>query len=151
MRALTTTIWSMQPLLLFTGPSIAAATGLPFELTVYVAYGMMGLAQGGSTLIWGLGAMYFADRQDVPVYMGVHTGLTGLRRMLAPLVGAVIVSQYSFNAVFGVAWGLQLLAVAMVFTLARFESHGGRLEPFAEREEREARAETAARKNARKQ
>ena len=45
---------------------------------------------GGSTINWLTGSLYFADRERVTLYNSIHVALTGLRGLLAPLVGVLI-------------------------------------------------------------
>ena len=47
------------------------------------------VGMGGSTINWLTGSLYFADRDRVALYNSIHVGLTGLRGLLAPLVGVL--------------------------------------------------------------
>ena len=57
---------------------------------VFLAKVIMGVAQGATMLLWSLQQMYFARKEDVPKYMGVHCTLTGVRGLLAPFVGVFL-------------------------------------------------------------
>ena len=57
---------------------------------------MKGLTIGGSALSWNLAVGYLAPRKDVGRYMSLHVFFTGVRGMIAPLLGA-----YLFNHVMG--------------------------------------------------
>jgi MFS family permease len=47
-----------------------------------------GVALGGGTLVWMLGSLYYArNAEDAPIYLGIHTFLTGVRWALAPFAG----------------------------------------------------------------
>ena len=48
------------------------------------------VGMGGSTINWLTGSLYFADRERVTLYNSIHVALTGLRGLLAPLVGVLI-------------------------------------------------------------
>ncbi|MEE3373352.1 MAG: hypothetical protein VX346_28710, partial [Planctomycetota bacterium] len=48
------------------------------------------VGMGGSTINWLTGSLYFADRERVALYNSIHVALTGLRGLLAPLVGVLI-------------------------------------------------------------
>lgn len=135
MRTLTMAIWSMQPLLLYFAPQLSAAFGISLVAPVYLAYFFRGLAFGGSSLIWFLGAMYFASEDDVPIYMGLHLALTGLRMILAPQAAAWLVEVYSFETTFLVSYGLMIFALLLTVVLGSIEKRAGRLLSFAEREE----------------
>jgi len=50
-----------------------------------------GVAMGGGTLIWMLGSLYYARSRDrAPIYLGIHTVLTGVRWGLAPFAGVAL-------------------------------------------------------------
>lgn len=48
------------------------------------------IGMGGSTINWLTGSLYFATRERVALYNSIHVALTGLRGLLAPLVGVLI-------------------------------------------------------------
>ena len=49
-----------------------------------------GASRGGGMLAWNLGHNDFADRRMVPLYMGIHVTLTGVRGFLAPYLAVVL-------------------------------------------------------------
>ncbi|HVR75024.1 MAG TPA: MFS transporter [Planctomycetota bacterium] len=66
---------------------------------VYAGRVFRGIALGGGTLIWMLGALYYARTpQNVPIYLGVHTVLTGLRWALAPFAGVWLKAVFMDDA-----------------------------------------------------
>lgn len=70
--------WALCPFLIFFTDSI---TG------VMIGQVIAGLVQGGSSLVWQLGVNIFARQEEVPIYMGIHQTLTGIRGVLAPITG----------------------------------------------------------------
>lgn len=71
---------------------IAALTGyLPF---LYLASTASGLVRGGGILAWQLGHNDFADRRLVPLYMGIHQTLTGVRGAFAPFMGTFLLAGW---------------------------------------------------------
>ncbi|KPK77846.1 MAG: hypothetical protein AMJ79_02000 [Phycisphaerae bacterium SM23_30] len=54
---------------------------------VFLSRVITGLAMGGTKLAWRLGHMQFAPPEQDSLYMGAHIGLTGLRGLLAPVIG----------------------------------------------------------------
>jgi len=48
------------------------------------------IGNGGSTINWLTGSLYFAKEEHVSLYNSIHVGLTGLRGMTAPIVGVWI-------------------------------------------------------------
>jgi MFS family permease len=63
----------------------AAAFEIPQLL--YLASVIRGIAFGGGALAWTLGHLDFAPQERASQYMGVHVTLTGLRGLIAPLLG----------------------------------------------------------------
>lgn len=49
-----------------------------------------GASRGGGMLAWNLGHNDFADRRMVPLYMGIHVTLTGVRGFLAPYLAVTL-------------------------------------------------------------
>lgn len=48
------------------------------------------ISNGGGMINWLTGSMYFAKQEHVSLYNSIHVGLTGLRGMLAPMIGVWI-------------------------------------------------------------
>jgi len=63
----------------------AAAYQIPQLL--YLAAIIRGTAFGGGALAWTLGHLDFAPQERASQYMGVHVTLTGLRGLIAPILG----------------------------------------------------------------
>ena len=76
---------------------------------LYLSSALSGFAMGGANLLWMLGVMYFAKKEDVPLYMGLHTTLTGLRGLAAPWAGNYL------SGVLGGARYVWPISAAMVF------------------------------------
>jgi hypothetical protein len=51
---------------------------------------IQGFARGGGVLAWQLGHNDFADQRLVPLYMGAHQTLTGIRGLIAPIAGIAL-------------------------------------------------------------
>ena len=51
---------------------------------------IIGIQRGGGALAWQIGHNEFADRRLVPVYMGLHVTLTGLRGAIMPFLGVAL-------------------------------------------------------------
>lgn len=45
------------------------------------------IGNGGGTINWLTGSLYFAKQENVSLYNSIHVGLTGLRGMIAPMIG----------------------------------------------------------------
>lgn len=64
-------------------------TGLPF--LIYIGSVLQGLSNGGGQLTWALASSHFAPRmEDVPLYNGIHFVLNGIRGLVLPWVGSIL-------------------------------------------------------------
>jgi len=114
----------------------------PFAHTLWgfaAGRAIIAFVMGGSALVWTLGINYFARREDVPLYMGLHQSLTGIRGLIAPFVGIALAALlHSYRAVFFAAFLLMTAGtVVMISEVVRERRRtGGRLPSFeqAERE-----------------
>jgi len=103
LNGLLTTILAGAPLLLaFAHGPIGAYAGQIFY----------GLSMSGLNITWILGVLYFASEAAVPVYLGIHITLTGIRGLLAPFVAVAVHETLGPRAVYAASFGL--IAIAMV-------------------------------------
>ncbi|MEO0795220.1 MAG: MFS transporter [Verrucomicrobiota bacterium] len=68
-------------LLFFTGSSLPV---------IYLGALLVGFGMGGSLISWNLWITKIVDSDKVSAYMSVHTTLTGIRGILAPFLGYVV-------------------------------------------------------------
>ena len=73
---------------------IAALTMQPWLL--FLGASLKGLAFGGGVLAWNLGHHDFAPVEKASQYMGVHVTLTGIRGLLAPIVGVTLYETFEW-------------------------------------------------------
>lgn len=79
LRGILNLVFSVDLLLLAVAPTIG---------WVYLGRVFRGIALGGGALVWMLGSLHYAPSPEkVPIYMGIHTMLTGLRWAFAPFLG----------------------------------------------------------------
>lgn len=97
---------------------------------IYIASVLQGLAMSGAQLSWQLCVLEFAPKNRVGMYMGIHTMLTGVRGIIAPFIGAWLISAAGIGNTFLV--GFVMMAVSTVMMLR-----------FAWTNERRATDETA--------
>lgn len=89
-------------------------TGMVLGAIVY------GISNAGGDVAWGLWVTKFAPPERVADYMSVHTCFTGLRGVLAPLVGFYLVKHLSMPAL-GVFSALLIIAgTAFLFPEIKF-------------------------------
>lgn len=70
----------------------------------------LGAAFAGGKLGWNLGHNDFASDEQSTLYMGIHVTLTGLRGLLAPLIGVLVYQKLEF-------WGEGLGRFVLIFPL----------------------------------
>ncbi len=87
-------------------------------LAVAIGRAVFGVARGGGLLAWQIGHNDFTTPERANLYMGVHVTLTGLRGVLAPVLGMVV-----YLGTTGSAWlpavdgvGAHLFLVSAIFS-----------------------------------
>ncbi len=89
---------------------------------VYFGRIFRGIAMGGGTLVWMLGSLYFArTREQAPIYLGIHTVLTGTRWLIAPFVGVLFKYLFGQSArpIFLISFAAILFASILMLRDAR--------------------------------
>lgn len=100
---------------------------------LFLASAIRGFGFGGGALAWTLGHHDFAPPDQATRYMGVHVTLTGVRGLVAPIVGVefyVLINRLSPGSgswVFAICLGL-ILAGTIGFGLLRRAHLAGRLD-----------------------
>jgi hypothetical protein len=90
LRGILNLVFAIDLLLLAVAPTIG---------WVYLGRVFRGVALGGGSLVWMLGSLHYAPSPEkVPIYMGIHTVLTGLRWALAPFVGVWMKQAFANDA-----------------------------------------------------
>ena len=79
-----------------------------FLALAYIAYGFF---QSSMTILWGIGSSYFAPNDQVATYQAIHCSLTGIRGLLAPIIGTLLFSMFSFVGAFIASILLLLFAI----------------------------------------
>jgi MFS family permease len=60
-------------------------------LLIYLGSVLQGTSNGGGQLTWSLASSHFAPRpEDVPVYNGIHFVLNGVRGLILPWIGSIL-------------------------------------------------------------
>lgn len=86
---------------------------------IYLASVLQGISMSGAQLSWQLCVMEFAPKNQVGIYMGIHTMLTGLRGIIAPFVGAMLIGGVGIGNTFLVGFGLMIISTVMMIRFAR--------------------------------
>ncbi len=107
----------------FTGNDL---TGLMLGAVIF------GVSNAGGDVAWGLWVTKFAPPERVADYMAVHTFFTGLRGVIAPLVGFQLVQPGSLAPMAWVAGGLILVATLMLVPEIGSGGRGRKVGPLSE-------------------
>lgn len=67
------------------------------------------------SLLWYIGSAYFCKDEEVSTYQAIHTSLTGVRGMFAPLLGIVVFSIFGYTITFCFGVFLLLSAISVLF------------------------------------
>ena len=89
---------------------------------------VFGISNAGGDVAWSLWVTKFAPPERVADYMAIHTSLTGLRGVLAPLVAFYIATRLPLGTVALLSSGLIGLATLLLIPEIRI-GKGGRLKP----------------------
>jgi len=86
---------------------------------VFIAYLMFGIAMAAVNISWNMSSIYFAGNDEAAMYQSVHVTMTGIRGIIAPVLGFVLMKVFNIMAVF-VAAGC-FLATASIFSYRDFK------------------------------
>jgi MFS transporter len=115
LRGVLNMVFSIDLLILAVAPSIE---------WVYAGRVARGIALGGGTLVWMLGSLYYARTpEEAPIYLGIHTVLTGLRWALAPFVGVWLKAAFGHTArpIFLLSFVVVVVTAAMMIRTSKTE------------------------------
>jgi hypothetical protein len=144
MRGYMNLIWALLPLAYYLAPRQTVhfgALAIPPVAFVWIGTFFQGAVAAGQGLIWTLGAMYFAKKEDVSLYQGVHIGLTGVRSLCGAFLGPLVVALLgggpeARQKLFLIATAGMVFSGLLMLRLARKmrREMGGRLPRFSELE-----------------
>ncbi|GHB99180.1 MFS transporter [Cerasicoccus arenae] len=86
---------------------------------IYLGATFIGLGMGGGMIGWNLWVTKIAPLEKVSAYMSIHTMLTGLRGVIAPFVGYLVLTSFSSQAVGWLAASLVIASSTMFALLWR--------------------------------
>lgn len=115
LRAILNLILSLDLLALAISPSLG---------WIYAGRVCRGLAMGGGTLLYMLASLYYArSKDDVPVYLGIHTFLTGIRWAIAPFAGVFLKELFQNDArpIFALTFGVIFISSIFLLRASRHD------------------------------
>jgi hypothetical protein len=62
---------------------------------IYCAFMLYGITQAGSHLIWNMSGPIFAKEEDSAPFSSINVLMVGIRGLIAPLIGGILVSFFS--------------------------------------------------------
>ncbi len=95
---------------------------------VFAAYLIFGIAMTAVNISWNMSSIFFAGKQDASIYQSVHVTMTGIRGLLAPILGIALMKIFNITAVFIVAAGF-LASAAVISWLDNRKLRGADLAP----------------------
>jgi MFS family permease len=104
------------PLTMALGPVL----GLAAAPTAYAAFVIYSIGMAGVNITWNVGSIAFAPPGQGGHYQGIHTAMVGLRGMLAPILGYVLLEFLGYREVFVAASTLFATAAVSSVVLARW-------------------------------
>ncbi len=79
---------------------------LPIAVALFALRALFqGVGLGGGQIAWNLGHLHFAHPKRAELYMGVHVSLTGLRGLIAPLIGVWLWRH--------IGWGVWIVSIIL--------------------------------------
>ena len=84
---------------------------------IYAAFFCYGIMQAGSHLSWHLAGPHFSGEENSAPFTSLNVALVGLRGLIGPLFGGLLVSKLSLTAPFWV--GICLCASATLLAFRR--------------------------------
>ncbi len=81
----------------------------------------LGVGSAGGDLMWSLWVTKFAPPGRVADYMGLHTFFTGVRAVLAPLLGFFVIERLALESVAWIAAALIVVSSMVLLPEARLE------------------------------
>lgn len=78
------------------------------------------ISNGGGTINWSTGSLYFAKPENVSLYNSLHVGFTGLRGVIAPICGYILMVRYNMGPwMFSLCAGLSLIGSVYMYRLSQ--------------------------------
>jgi len=105
--------------LLFVASSLWAGDSIIPVVIVFVAYFIFGIAMAAVNVSWNMSSIYFAGKEDASMYQSVHVTMTGIRGLIAPILGFALLRVFNITAVFIVAAGF--LAWASIISYSDYK------------------------------
>ena len=97
---------------------------------VFIAYALFGVAMAAVNMAWNMGSIFFAGKDDASMSQSVHVTMTGIRGLIAPVLGYAILKLFGITMVFVVAAMFLLCAAIISLRDYRRLGNGISIEPI---------------------
>lgn len=95
--AITFFILAFYPIILLLAPGNTMVN--PVHV-VYLGFLIYSFAMSAVIIVWNLGSIYFAGHRNSSDYQSIHVTMTGIRGLIAPLVGYAVIKLFGVMQVF---------------------------------------------------
>jgi MFS family permease len=103
------------PLLLLLAPTMP-----PHKVFwVLLAFTVQGVAMAGLFVVWTIGSLHFAGPTEAAPYQSIHVSLTGVRGLLAPVLGLAVYRLGGIRAVLLVSSAMSFVASILMARLGK--------------------------------
>ena len=115
---------ALFPLLLIITGQFASS---PFMLTLtYITFAVNGFAMAGVNMSWNMSSIHFAGNEDASMYQSLHVTITGIRGLLAPILGIVAKNVVGIYGAFFMSFCF--FAIATIYSYKDYRAYtSGRL------------------------
>jgi hypothetical protein len=101
------------PLLMLATKYLAGSV-ISGQSLLYISFFVFGVGMSGVTISWNLSSLYYAPASEVSNYQAVHITLTGVRGLVSPVIGYIVLTVFSIEIAFGVSAVLYGVAGVMM-------------------------------------
>ena len=101
-------------------PSYVNFLGIKIYYSLLLSFVSYGFFAATMALLWSIGSAYFCKDEEAGSYQSVHLSLTGVRSIIAPLIGIYFLETIGFAGTFGLAiLALSIAIVLMIFSMKK--------------------------------
>ncbi len=93
-------VFAIFPLLLLTSSFFEDTAAIAI---VFLAYLFFGIGMSFINMSWNISSIYFAGNNDSSMYQSVHVTVTGLRGILTPVFGFIVMQLMGIRTVFAIS------------------------------------------------
>lgn len=108
-------ILSLYPIILLISSYLSGNVYVNY--IIYLAFIIFGIGMSSVVISWNISSIYFAGEEDASMYQSVHVTLTGIRGLIIPPLGYLILKLFGINTVFIISAVVFIIAGILNFKL----------------------------------